>query len=204
MNKRCKFPSCGRKPYAHDYCQAHYKQKWAGKPLSPLVRENLVLPDGRIFFPMRAAGRGSGRVTTYRAESDDTIHRVCGVCKAMLPIETFKKWTYDANFGRHYRCPPCIAEAGIQRASYLLRKFGMTKADYDAMAKRQGQKCLICKRRSKKRRLSVDHDHATGKVRGLLCSRCNTMLGHAGDDPAILEAGVAYLRRDYAQPGIVA
>lgn len=46
-------------------------------------------------------------------------------------------------------------------------------AQYDKMLAAQGGKCAICKRPPKSRRLAVDHDHKTGKVRGLLCFRCN-------------------------------
>lgn len=41
----------------------------------------------------------------------------------------------------------------------------------------------------------VDHDHETGKVRGLLCNSCNVMLGHSKDDVAILQKGIEYLNR---------
>ena len=82
-----------------------------------------------------------------------------------------------------------------------LKKFqGMTIADYDAMLKAQGGVCRICRQPESQarlgvtRRLVVDHRHSDGKVRGLLCSRCNTALGYAMDDAARLEASAAYLR----------
>lgn len=68
------------------------------------------------------------------------------------------------------------------------------------MLSEQGGVCAVCLKletavyRGKVKALSVDHDHLTDRVRGLLCAACNRMLGQAYDDPDILEAGAAYLR----------
>lgn len=59
----------------------------------------------------------------------------------------------------------------------LKRRYGITPAEYDAILKKQGGVCDICKKpRTQKRRLHVDHDHRNGKVRGILCSRCNWLV----------------------------
>ena len=57
----------------------------------------------------------------------------------------------------------------------LVRYYGISVADYRAMFEKQDGKCAICKRHQSElsKKLSVDHDHKTGKVRGLLCSHCN-------------------------------
>ncbi len=59
-------------------------------------------------------------------------------------------------------------------------KYGMTIADYDALLKRQGGCCAICGKPAAEatRRLVIDHDHASGQVRGLLCDSCNIFLGY--------------------------
>jgi CO/xanthine dehydrogenase Mo-binding subunit len=82
------------------------------------------------------------------------------------------------------------------RANHLLRKFGMTLQQYDSMLAEQDGKCFVCHVSSPGRKGSfhVDHDHGTGKVRSLLCLRCNSTLGNAGDDPALLEKLAKYLR----------
>ena len=79
----------------------------------------------------------------------------------------------------------------------LQREYGITVEEYRAMEIQQGGKCFICKSLPKapRRRLSVDHDHSTGKVRRLLCSRCNTLLGLVKDDPNLLDDAASYLRR---------
>jgi Recombination endonuclease VII len=82
-----------------------------------------------------------------------------------------------------------------------LKKFGMTAEDYARMEMEQGGMCAICLQpetaidpRSKEvRSLSVDHDHVTGKVRGLLCGACNVGLGKFADSPERLTAALKYL-----------
>jgi hypothetical protein len=59
----------------------------------------------------------------------------------------------------------------------LVRRFGITLAEYDKMFNEQGGVCKICGGTNGTIRLAVDHDHDTGKVRGLLCTRCNLVLG---------------------------
>lgn len=79
-------------------------------------------------------------------------------------------------------------------AAALLRRYGITRADYWDLHKYQGGVCYICQRATgKTKRLTVDHDHKTGMVRGLLCSTCNTILGHFRDDPAHAQRIVEYL-----------
>ena len=65
--------------------------------------------------------------------------------------------------------------------------------DYDAALLRQGGLCAIC-RKPYAKTLCIDHCHATGKFRGLLCRKCNFALGLCGDDPDVVEAAAAYLR----------
>jgi len=74
----------------------------------------------------------------------------------------------------------------------LLRDYGITAEDYDAMFSSQGGTCAICKR-SQTKRLHVDHDHSTGAVRGLLCRACNTAIGMFEDDTERLRNAITYL-----------
>ena len=74
----------------------------------------------------------------------------------------------------------------------LWYRHGLTVADYRALRRQQHGCCAIC---GKKRwRLVVDHNHKTGKIRGLLCNSCNSLLGFARDSTANLTAAVRYLR----------
>jgi hypothetical protein len=74
--------------------------------------------------------------------------------------------------------------------------YRISLVDYDAMRERQNGVCAICKRAGG-RVLCVDHCHACGKVRGLLCRKCNSVLGFCDDSPAHLLAAAAYLRRSH-------
>ncbi len=79
-----------------------------------------------------------------------------------------------------------------------LRRYGLTEEEYDAMNEAQGGRCAICGTTKcgtlDTERLCIDHDHITGKVRGLLCRLCNAGIGQLKDDPERLEAAAAYLR----------
>jgi len=81
------------------------------------------------------------------------------------------------------------------RLRYLKTRYGITPEQYEAMLARQAGVCAICRNpsRGSTRRLHVDHDHATGKVRGLLCFSCNAGLGHFADNLRWLEATIQYL-----------
>ena len=79
---------------------------------------------------------------------------------------------------------------------YKLSKYGLTTEQYDAMVLQQKGRCLICKEIEKHRlRLSVDHAHDTNTVRGLLCIKCNAILGQVNDSPKLLRAAAEYLER---------
>jgi Recombination endonuclease VII len=67
--------------------------------------------------------------------------------------------------------------AGQRSISTSLRQLGFTQEDYVKFEKAQGNKCAICNKPPNKVRLALDHDHGTGKARGLLCYSCNTKLG---------------------------
>lgn len=85
----------------------------------------------------------------------------------------------------------------VVRERVLKRNYGMTIEDYDSMVKQQSNRCLICSASGsdqKDGKLVVDHCHASGKVRGLLCNKCNLLLGHADDLIGRLESAILYLR----------
>jgi hypothetical protein len=83
----------------------------------------------------------------------------------------------------------------MSRDAYLRRTYGISEAEYDALWINQGGRCAICKQLPPEgENLCVDHNHYSGANRGLLCQRCNKLLGLAGDSQELLLRGVFYLR----------
>lgn len=81
-------------------------------------------------------------------------------------------------------------------ASNIKQRFGITPNDYYEMLEKQGGVCATCGGQCKTgRRLAVDHDHITGKVRGLLCSSCNIVVGHLQDSPERIQRISDYLKQ---------
>ncbi len=80
-----------------------------------------------------------------------------------------------------------------------LRRFGITPERYDEMCAAQSDRCLLCGKppagpgNGASSRLHVDHDHISGKVRGLLCNNCNRGVGHLMDDPELMRRAAAYV-----------
>lgn len=87
-----------------------------------------------------------------------------------------------------------------KRRARLRKEFGLSLEQFDAMLAAQGGVCAICKQPETRQRsgiktLSIDHCHATGRVRGLLCNRCNRAIGLLQDTAEICDAAAEYLRR---------
>lgn len=121
------------------------------------------------------------------------VNRVCTEC-----FRTF----YTAENSMRKLCRVCIKHSGTigvtkshptLRDAYLLRTYNITEAAYNKMLKMQGGKCAICGKPPKPgARLHVDHDHTEHRVRGLLCTGCNTRLGWLENNS---QAIAMYLRR---------
>ena len=77
------------------------------------------------------------------------------------------------------------------------KKYGISGEEYRLTLSEQGGRCPICKRELTKNP-SVDHDHITGKIRGLICNNCNLSIGNAGDSPQRLRDMAAYLEKHHA------
>jgi hypothetical protein len=111
----------------------------------------------------------------------------CRTCDEVLPLSAYSRDVRTPE-GVKFECKPCAS----LRVS--LRRRGMTHAEYDAMCEAQDGRCFICRKPPSRARLCIDHDHATGAVRGLLCSRCNSALGLLDDDVDALERALTYLK----------
>ena len=81
-----------------------------------------------------------------------------------------------------------------ERWSREAARYGVSREALRQMWEAQDGKCAICGDPPQQKRLAVDHCHATGKVRALLCHRCNGAVGMMRDDPALLERAAQYIR----------
>ena len=81
------------------------------------------------------------------------------------------------------------------RKYQLKRKYGITIGEFEKLLEEQSFRCAICRTDDwgRHNKPHIDHDHKTGRVRGLLCSRCNMGLGMFLDNPARLSSAIAYL-----------
>jgi hypothetical protein len=113
-------------------------------------------------------------------------------CRSCGKTKPWAEWSMNkrASDGLQTRCKECASAAG--RRDHLRNAYGMTVADLDAMLVAQHGVCAICQAAAA---AHVDHDHRSGRVRGLLCFRCNAAIGQLGDDPRVVRRAARYLER---------
>jgi hypothetical protein len=149
----------------------------------------------------------------FRRLKDPTVHpvvdglqqKLCAMCCQAKPLDAFRL-RRDGVFGRVSHCVPCAPERRREMAAHhgknytayhRQRRFGIDGETFEAMLAAQGGRCAICTSDvpGSARTWVLDHDHGSGRARGVLCQRCNRGLGLLRDDPAVLEAAVRYLRQ---------
>lgn len=157
--KPCKEPGCER-------------PKWDGRHRC-YWHALLELPiDEQIGYAERREAEArakAGSVERMRVPAGEWPEgsRWCSGCQWMVP--TF--------YTQGSKCKACGSLASYN--SHLKATYGIDYADYKAMLEWQGGRCYICRKLPKKKRLAVDHDHATGEVRGLLCADGERGCNHA-------------------------
>jgi hypothetical protein len=164
MTKPC--ATCGepKRPGHPNACQRCWILR---QPLPVQVREARA---ALALVPVeRRAGRMSSRIQPEG-------YKFCVGCQRFRRLDAFVGGS---------RCKPC---AWVQsHEATVKRTYGLEAGEYEAMFAAQGQRCAICRNRQLMRALAVHHDHKTGAVRALLCSRCNhDLLGGAWDSPELL------------------
>lgn len=127
--------------------------------------------------------------------------KICSRCGEEKPIDNF--------YSYRPACKPCLNEAqrrsratrpNYHRANNLKQRYGMSLDEYHTIIANQNFSCPICAveisetiEYKGQRPIVVDHNHETGEVRGILCSMCNMMLGHARESTKILYKAIVYL-----------
>lgn len=138
--------------------------------------------------------------------------KTCSQCGETKDIEDFPKVDPRSKSFSRYKngikpwCKECYRayntkymqkarSGGSKKYNHYYKKYGLTQEDVILMHENRNFKCDICNQDTDHRydKLCVDHSHTTGKVRGLLCFSCNTLLGNAKDDIEILKNAIKYL-----------
>lgn len=119
--------------------------------------------------------------------------RNCYVCQVQKPLDEFREYNDNVRgrVRRSSECSSCAADR--RRASRLRSQFNISVEEYDQILDAQGGVCAVCKKPPTTKRLAVDHDHATGLIRGLVCWWCNKLIGAANDDAERLRSASDYL-----------
>lgn len=146
--------------------------------------------------------------------------KTCVQCQLSKELADFSPYERNRNRGLRLRCKDCNnlndrnkrkanpeavrekdrakywRDPEINRKERLKREFGLTLEGYANMLAGQKGVCAICKTPpASNRRLAVDHCHTTGRIRQLLCTKCNTALGFFKESAEIVQAAADYLRR---------
>ena len=141
------------------------------------------------------------------------IKKVCTKCGKKKSIEEFRQHKGYKD-GYETQCNDCKREyhkrwyrknkehhCSVNREYHLNATYGISSEQYDIMFKRQKGRCAICGhketriRSEKVMNLVVDHDHNTDKIRELLCTKCNVVIGMAADNQDILAKAIRYLKK---------
>jgi hypothetical protein len=154
----------------------------------------------------RPAGAPTRRHARHRVIPDG--HKWCPDCGQVLPFDAFGR-NAASQTGRTSYCKPCHNArgrrakelAGGERTYHLRRRYGITAEEADALLAEQGGVCAICMAAPA---VHVDHDHATGAVRALLCFNCNGGLGQFKDNPSFLHAAAYYVALHTARQEVAA
>ena len=134
------------------------------------------------------------------SETQDT--RICTKCSVERPAtDEFFYVRWNTKHHKHFmdgRCKDCT-KARL-RDEALIRKYGMTSIEVENMVEKQQHRCFICERKfnskDKLTKPNVDHCHKSGKIRGILCGKCNMALGLFRDNPLVLQRAAKYLCDD--------
>lgn len=129
----------------------------------------------------------------YRNRRQDTWSvtgiKECIDCQIEKQLDDFYSRICNGKRYLQARCKDCTREHNWEQ------RYGITKTDYEELLVIQNGVCAICHRTNKGSALCVDHCHATGKVRGLLCGTCNRAIGWLGDNAATVRAAAEYLEK---------
>jgi len=160
------------------------------------VKRGTIREDGKIFWSYHNKGKEYW-VTPDVFENNQSKNGKWAKENAEIHRENNKRWNranrkrFNENKARSAKNNPNSC-----RNIQLRNKFGITLDVYNKILEGQNGVCAICKDECLTgRQLAVDHDHKTGKVRGLLCMECNIGLGKFKDSSELLSKAISYLQK---------
>lgn len=146
----------------------------------------------------RSCARARAKVRRDRPKIDPGTRKVCRTCSRSRPIDEFGINIANRD-GRTFACAFCRSLAHVpldprvRRDRYLRSKYDIGLVEYEAMLIQQDGRCAVCIDPLGGRSPHLDHNHQTGKVRGLLCSNCNTAMGLLRENPLVMLSMVRYI-----------
>ena len=126
--------------------------------------------------------------------------KICPKCRSKFPATT--EFFYPNKGQKNNLSPYCRSctleyiNSDKTRNRLYKKRYGITIEEYDLIYSKQNGCCAICgvHQSDLNKRLSIDHNHKTGRVRGLLCDRCNRLIGFSNEEIIILRNAIKYLR----------
>lgn len=171
-------------------CMADYYRR----PFDRAERECESPRCSQRFAPKHPAQRFCSRnckavAHHYRVTAEQRTGRTCSACGVSIEhMRLDAKWCSESCQNRRPQA------AAIKRRSRI-RRYGITPEDFDALLAAQGGGCGVCGGQPGHHGWAIDHCHAGGQVRGILCESCNLGLGKFKDDPEVLRRAAEYIER---------
>ena len=134
------------------------------------------------------------------------IKKKCKSCKIIKSVDCFNINIINPDNGTIYyiaRCKECERKhrkqlyyknknSSIRTSAMRKYRYGLTIEQYQNLINEQNSKCKLCDKDIND--FNIDHNHKTGKIRGILCNKCNTGLGMFNDDINLLQKAIKYLQ----------
>lgn len=139
-------------------------------------------------------------IKEYRKEHENSLRllrridsngvKICKICNEEKSLYNFSDHPYTPD-GKQSSCKNCYTSIMYEK------KWGITLNQYNSLLNSQNFSCAICNKHESEsyKKLAVDHDHETGKIRGILCENCNMALGNFKDSIENLQNAINYLQK---------